>query len=103
MLVHFRNDPDRVRVGHISDSDHDRTVVLKLTPEEAADAPVVAVYTWDEKKSIFSGQLSHVFQLETPPSTSECLFCVDITDVLASDFLTMQQKLWIPIMHLICP
>ena len=77
VLVHFRNNPDRVLVSHINVSDVNRTTVIELTAEEETNISVVAVYTWNNNStgSIFSGQLSHVSQFEPPPSTSECLFC----------------------------
>ena len=101
VLIHFRTNPDLVRVGHINDTSADRAIVIKLSSMEMADTPIVAVYTWNSTGSIFSGQLSHVSQ--PLASTSEFLFCInDAMDMLAF----MQQVLWIPplpVMDLMTP
>ena len=66
VLVQSTNRPDQVCVGYINYSDPDRTTTF--TPETTDVSVVVVVYTWRGGESIFSGQLSHVSQLEPPTS-----------------------------------
>ena len=66
VLVQSTNSPDQVCVGYINYSDPDRTATF--TPETTDVSVVVVVYTWRGGESIFSGQLSHVSQLELPTS-----------------------------------
>ena len=76
VLVQSTNSPDQVCVGYINYSDAvDRLATFNCSdPDGLATPPpvvnnvpvVVVVYTWRGGESIFSGQLSHISQLEPP-------------------------------------
>ena len=75
VLVQSTNSPDQVCVGYINYSDVDRLATLNCSDPDGLATPspvvndvsvVVVVYTWRGGESIFSGQLSHVSQLEPP-------------------------------------